>query len=154
MIRQFAFTLIEVLVTIVVISISAVALTSVYTNMIAGSADPMIQQQATAIAEAYLEEISLRPFNNPGGGETGASEGEAGRALYNDVKDYRDLASGPAANQFGTPIAALGDYTVNVTITDAALGSIGPGNSLRIEVSVSHPAISPISVSGFRTNYF
>ena len=154
MIRQAAFSLIEVLVTIVVIGISAAALTSVYSNMIAGSADPVIQQQATTIAEAYLEEISLRAFNNPGGGETGTDEGEPGRAQYNDVKDYRSLGVGPAADQFGTPIPALADYTVTVTITNVALSTVPMDDALRIEVSVSHPAISPISVAGFRTAYF
>ena len=44
--RQSAFTLIEIVVTILVIGISATALLSVFSNMIRGSADPVIQQQA------------------------------------------------------------------------------------------------------------
>ncbi|MCP4926649.1 MAG: type II secretion system protein, partial [Gammaproteobacteria bacterium] len=53
--RQTAFTLIEVLVTLVVIGVAATALLSVFTNMVSGSADPVIQQQATTIAESYME---------------------------------------------------------------------------------------------------
>jgi MSHA pilin protein MshD len=149
---QSAFTLVEVIVTIVVVSIASVALMS-FANMVRGSADPVIQQQATTIAESYLEEILLRSFNDPQGGETGADEGEAGRAEYDDVKDYRSLAAGPAADQFGNPVAALAAYTVTVNITNTALGGIPAADALRVDVSVSHAAISNILLSGFRTRY-
>jgi MSHA pilin protein MshD len=149
---QSAFTLVEVIVTIVVVSIASVALMS-FANMVRGSADPVIQQQATTIAESYLEEILLRSFNDPQGGETGADEGEAGRAEYDDVKDYRSLAAGPAADQFGNPVAALSAYTVTVNVTNTALGGIPAADALRVDVSVSHAAISNILLSGFRTRY-
>ena len=153
MFRHIGFTLIELLVTIVVIGVAAAALMGVFTSTIAGSADPAIQQQATTIAEAYVEEITLRAFDDPQGGESGTDEGEAGRADYDDVKDYRSLAAGPAADQFGVPIPALAAYTVTVTITNTALGSVPAADSLRIDVSVDHPAIEPVQVSAFRTNY-
>ncbi len=152
--RQSGFTLIEILVTIVVVSIAAVALLSVFTNLVRGSADPAIQQQATTVAEAYLEEIMLRSFNDPQGGESGTTEGEAGRSEYDDVKDYRALAAAaPAADQFGTAIPALSDYDVTVTITNVSLNGIPSVDSLRIDVRVDHPAIASITLSGYRTNY-
>ena len=152
--RQAGFTLIEIIVTIVVIGIAATALTSVVTSLTRGSADPVIQQQATTLAEAYLEEILLRSFDDPQGGETGTDEGEPGRATYDDVKDYRSLAVGPAADQFGTPIAALSSYTVTVNVDDISLNGIAAGtDSLRVNVTVDHPVISPIVLSGYRTRY-
>ncbi len=150
--RSFGFTLIEIIVTLVVIAIAATALLSVYTSMVRGSADPMIQQQATTIAEAYLEEISLRAFNDPQGGETGADEGESGRAEYDDVKDYRDLASGPPADQYGVLIPALSAYTVTLSITDSALNTVPSNAALRIEVSVDHAAIDAIMIVAYRAN--
>ena len=150
--RQSAFTLVEIIVTIVVVSIASVALMS-FANVVRSSADPVIQQQATTIAEAYLEEILGRSFDDPQGGETGNDEGEAGRSDYDDVKDYRSLAAGPAADQFGNPVAALAAYTVTVNISNTALDSIAAADALRIDVSVSHPAISNILLSGFRTRY-
>lgn len=151
--RQSAFTLIEVIVTIIVLSIAATALISVFTSTVRGSADPLVQQQATTIAEAYLEEILLRAFDDPQGGETGTDEGEAGRAEYDDVKDYRSLAAGPPADQTGVPIAALAAYTVTVGVTNNALNGLPPADSLRIDVSVDHPAVSPIALSAYRTRY-
>ncbi len=155
--RQSAFTLLEVLVTIVVIGIAAVALLSVFTNLVRSSADPAIQQQATTIAEAYLEEIMLRPFDDPQGAESGTTEGEAGRLEYDDVKDYRALpANDPPADQFGAAIPGLADYRVTVTITNQTLSGppdVPSVDSLRIDVSVDHPAIRPIVLSAYRTNY-
>ncbi len=152
--RQSAFTLIEIIVTIVVVGIAAVALLSVFTSVSRGSADPVIQQQATTIAEAYMEEIMLRAFNDPQGGETGNDEGEAGRAEYDDVKDYRSLATAPAADQFGNAVAALAAYTVRVDVFDQGLGGIASTESLQVDVIVSHAAIADIKLSGFRTLYF
>ena len=151
--RQIGFTLIEIIVTIVVISIAAAALIGVFSSTIRGSADPVIQQQATTIAEAYLEEISLRAFNDPDDPESGTDEGEAGRAQYDDVKDYRSLGAGAPADQFGVAIPSLADYTVTLNITNTALGSVPAADSLRIDVQVDHAAVGSISVSGFRTNY-
>ena len=151
--RQSAFTLIEIIVTIVVIAIGASALLSVFSSLARTSADPAIQQQATTIAEAYLEEILLRAFNDPQGGETGNDEGESGRAEYDDVKDYRSLAAAPAADQFGNPVPALADYTVTVTVTNSALGGLPAADSLRVDVNVNHPAIGDILLSGYRTRY-
>lgn len=153
--RQYAFTLIEVIVTIVVIAVAAAALFGVFTSLVRGSADPVIQQQATTIAEAYLEEISLRAFSDPQGFESGTTEGESGRDEYDDVQDYRNLTPVPTApaDQFGTAIPALSQYRVSVSITNAGLNGIAAADSLRIDVTVNHPAIAPITLSGFRTNY-
>ena len=129
--RADGFTLIEIVVTLVVIGIAAVALMSVFTSTIRSSADPLIQQQATTIAEAYIEEILLRSFDDPQGGETGTDEGEGGRASYDDVKDYRSLATGPAADQSGNPIAALASYTVAVSVTNNAFNGIAAADALR-----------------------
>ena len=154
MLRQSAFTLIEILVTIVVIGIAAVALLGVFTNLVRTSADPAIQQQATTIAEAYLEEILLRPFEDPQGSESGSTEGETSRDQYDDVQDYNGLpANDPAANQFGTAIPELAQYRVTVTVGTESLNGILANDSLRIDVVVTHPAIQPVTLSGFRTNY-
>lgn len=147
---QTGFTLIEIVVTLVVIGIAASALVGVFSSIVRGSADPAIQQQAITIAEAYIEEISLKSFNDPDDVETGTSEGEAGRASYDDVKDYRSLAAGAPADQLGTAIVALAAYNVTVTITDSTLNGI---TALLIDVNVTHPAVDPILLSAYRTDY-
>jgi MSHA pilin protein MshD len=145
--RISAFTLIEILVTIVVISIAGTALMSVYTNMAGKSADPIIQQQALAIAEAYMEEIRLKAFNDPNGGtET--------RPDFDDISDYNNLPDTRVRDQNGVIIPALSAYIVTVNVTPQVFSGIAATDSMRIDVMVSHPAINPITLSSFRTSYF
>jgi MSHA pilin protein MshD len=145
---SLAFTLIEILVTIVVISITGTALMSVYTHMVAKSADPIIQQQALAIAEAYMEEIRLKAFSDPDGfgGET--------RPDFDDIQDYNGLPlAGPVQDQNGVSVPSLSAYSVTVNVTARSFAGIAVADSMRIDVVVDHPAIDPISLSSFRVNY-
>jgi len=151
------FTLLEVLITIVVLSIAATAIMGVFINLGKSSADPMIQQQATSIAEAYMEEILSKSFADPVVAETGGPEAGEVRSTYNDIQDYDGLTDVGARNQNNQPIDGLSAYSVSVIVTGRTLtGSattIPATDSMRIDISVSHPAISPVTLSGFRTNY-
>ena len=149
--KQTAFTLIEVITTIVVLSVAATAIMSMFTNTIRTSAGPMIQQQAVSIAEAYMEEILLKPFNDPDGTEVGET-----RATFDDVDDYRGLLDNGAKDQNGNDIVALADYTVSVTVdvtSDVNKDLNGITDALRIGVTVNHTVLGPIVLHGFRTNY-
>lgn len=142
------FTLIEIIVTIVVLAIASTALLSVFSSTVATSANPVIQQQAISIAEAYLEEISLKSFNDP----DGIAEAN-NRVNYDDVRDYNSLPDTVVRDQNNTAIPALSSYDVTVVVTTSALNTISASDSLRIDVSVNHAAIDPISLTGYRTSY-
>ena len=150
--RSGGFTLIEVITTIVVLSVAAAAIMGMFTNTIRTSADPMIQQQALSIAEAYMEEIQLKPFSDPGGGG-----GETARAAFDDVSDYGTLSNATIEDQNGDAISVLSNYSVTVTIAPVAdvneLNGIVSPNALRIRVSVDHTVLDPIVLHGYRTNY-
>ncbi len=153
------FTLLEILITIVVLSIAATAIMGVYISTVAKSADPLIQQQAIAIAEAYMEEIQLKQFcEDPPlcALETSREEGAETRAVFNDAQDYNDpLVDGAIRDQNDAVIAALSDYSIDVVVSAADLGVItqASNNALRIDLTVSHPAVDDVIISGFRTNY-
>jgi len=169
--KEKAFTLLEVLITVMVIGIAASAIIGVFISTVKTSADPLIQQQAIAIAEAYMEEIQLKQFCEdaappmlnpppkaaPGcASESGGKEGAETRSTFNDVQDYDDPSvDGAVRDQNGAVIAGLSAYSVIVEVSAAALGSItqASANAMRIDVTVNHPAIDPITLSGFRTNY-
>ncbi len=142
-----AFTLIEILVTIVVISIAGTALMSVYTSLVARSANPVIQQQALVIAEAYMEEIRLKAFNDPD-----SVEGET-RSTYDDIQDYNGLPDTRVRDQNGLLIPGLSAYSVNVSVTPQGIASVPNADAMRIDVVVGHPAIDPVTLSSFRVNY-
>ena len=142
------FTLIEIIVTIVVLAIAATALLGVFTNTVRTSANPMIQQQAISIAEAYMEEITLKGFNDPDG-----SGVEASRSSYDDVRDYAGITNAAISDQNGNTITALNAYRITVNVVGDAFNGIAAADSLRIDITVTHPAIDSIAISGYRTNY-
>ncbi len=151
--RKFSgFTLIEILITIIVIGIAAAALLNVFGSMIRGSADPIIQQQATTIAEAYMEEVMLKAFDDPALPETGSDEGEGtDRSIYNDVQDYNSLATTEVRRQDNTAIGALSAFAVTVTVGGAMLNGTVP--AMRININVTHAAISGVTLTAYRTDY-
>jgi len=113
------------------------------------SADPMIRHQAVAIAEAYLEEISLKSFADPDG-----VDGEANRTLYDDVDDYDGLVDVGARNQFDNALAGLDDYTVTVAVQSSGnVPGITSSDLFLIHVTVTHAANINFTVSAYRANF-
>ena len=147
--RQHGVTLVELLISIVVVSIAASAVLGVMSMTTAHSADPMIRHQAAAIAEAYLEEILLKPLTDPDG-----IDGEAARADFDDLDDYDGLADAGAYDQFGAPIAGLGDYNVTISVApSAALPATPAADALRIDVVVTHTNTVNFTLSSYRARY-
>jgi MSHA pilin protein MshD len=174
--RYRGATLIELVAAIVVVSIATIGLLLAVSGAIGHSADPMIEQQALAVAEAYLEEATQAAFCDPDflapgqacrtqcaasacGTCGGGALQEALRSLYDDVCDYDGLVDGGARDRSGNPIAGLSAYTVAVDVVDAGVSLGNPaisataGEVVRVDVSVNHPGLeNPIVLSAFRAN--
>lgn len=146
---QRGVTLVELVVSIVIVAIAASAVLGVLSMTTARSADPMIRHQAAAIAESYLEEILLKPLTDPDG-----IDGEAARADFDDLDDYDGLSDAGARDQFGSPVVGLGDYNVAVTVTpSAALPAVPVADALRVDVIVTHSNAVNYALSGYRTRF-
>ncbi len=151
------FTLIEMIVAIVVLASAVSAILFAVTENISRSADPMIRQQAIGIAQAYMEEVLLKPYSDPDGGETGSCEEGAGnRVQFDDVADYDCINDNAGAvDQFGNALAGLGDYNVVVNVTAANIGAPAIV-SRRIDVTVSHDVDAGINmtITAYRASYY
>jgi len=145
--RARGVTLVELIVSIVVIGVALAGVMVVIVRNTSASADPMIWHQAVIVGEAYLEEILTKNFTADGV--------EASRDLYDDVMDYNGLTDSPPRDQNGTAIAALAGYSVNVQVATEALNDItlASGNAVRAQVTVTMPTGGSVVVSGYRTNY-
>lgn len=178
--RVTGFTLIEMVISIVIISIALVAVLGVMNRTTAKSGDPMLTHQANSIAHAYMEEVMLRPFCDPdyiagltnscpadcssnacssgcGGSVFDATES---RAVFDDVCDYNNLTHTGARNQIspGTVISGLENYVITVSVDDTAnLNTLlgGAGQAVLITVDVVHSTRPDIAVSlnAYRANY-
>jgi len=164
---QRGFSLVELIMAIVVVSVGVVAILGAI-NLTAGrSADPMLERQAQFIAETYLEEILLTKFVDPEDDRVCPPPEAAGRQDYDNVCDYRGLSESPPRDQFGNAIAALAGYTATVTVTPdpgnpsgaVALGLLtndyGAGyiRLLRVEIAVTGPGGITVVLTGYRTHY-
>ena len=146
--RNRGFTLFEIIVTVVVIALAATALMSVFSSTVATSADPVLEHQAVAVAEAYMEEILLKDSD-----ETFPPVPVPPRDAYDDARDYNNLPDTVVRDQSGVAIGALSDYSISVSVVADGLNGIAAINSLRIDITVSHASIDPVLLSGYRTNY-
>lgn len=145
---QFGFSLIEVIVAMLLISVGVLGMLSAMNTLVKGSADPMVRKQAIAVAESLLEEIALKDFTNPTGGYTGTD-----RAQFDDVSDYAGYATTGIVDISGTAIGGLSSYNISsVTVANAALGSIASSEAKLITVTVTAPGGEAISMSTYRTN--
>ena len=150
---QRGFSLVELIISIIIMSVGLAGLMSLIPFAIRTSSDPMLTKQALTIAEGLLNEISSKPFSNPTGGFAGAAT-QANRALFDDALDYNGYSSTGAYTIEGvTPIAGLGSYDVSVTVAGAVLSAATAADCLLITVTVSYPGGNTITLSGYRLNY-
>lgn len=147
--RQGGTTLIELVISIVIVSIAVSAVLMALSMNVGRSADPMLRHQAVAIADAYLEEIFLKSFSDPDG-----VDGEASRDLFDDVDDYNGLVDVGARNQFDTALSGLSDYTVSVSVSaSSALPGITSADLFLVSITVTHAAEIDFTMSGYRADY-
>jgi MSHA pilin protein MshD len=151
--RARGATLIELIMFIVIISVGLAGILGVMNLTTRASADPLIQKQALAIAEAYLEEVLAAPFTycDPDDGHAATAEStgpvnpadatfcaatleainaEPGETRgstttpYDNVNDYNSLAAGAPASIDGTPIVVLSAYQVAVAVAAEAISTV------------------------------
>lgn len=148
--QQRGFTLVELVVAITVVSIAAATILGALAQAASRSADAMVQQQAIAIGQAYLEEIQQRYVVDPGIG----TPPNTGRGSWDLVDQYNGLSDVGAHDQFGNAIAALSAYNVSVAVgTSSALGGLPGAATRRIDVTVTRTPGVSVTLTGYRTNY-
>lgn len=143
--QQAGVTLIELILSMVIISIALTGVFSVINLTVSHSADPVVEHQAIAIAEAYLEEIQLQSFTDP----DGTNVGETSRARFDNVDDYNGLNDVGAHNQLGASITSLSSYNVTVAVVNQTVVGLA---AKEITVSVSGPGVSGLTLVGYKFN--
>jgi len=125
--QQSGMTLVELVITIVIIGIAAAALFSAMASITARSADPLLEAQSLHLAESLMEEMQSVPFN-------------AIADIAPREPQYRD----------GSGIEALENYSVGAVVSDYSIGG-QPGK--RIDVDVTDPTGRMLRLTGYRAEY-
>jgi MSHA pilin protein MshD len=163
---QGGVTLIEMLITIVVLSIALVAMTSVVDGSVSRSADPLIQHRSVLLAQAYADEILSKRFaeTTPVGGVpaatdasvciTGSEAGET-RTDYDDVDDYDTLTDSPPELQTATDFTQYADFSVSVAVacTGIAMGFSNDYDVKAITITINSPDGRTLAFTSYRGNY-
>lgn len=148
---QRGFTLVEMIIAMVIVSVGLAGVLAVLSRTGAQSADPMVTKQVTALAEGMMEEIMLKPVKGPG---TAIPAG-AGcmRTDFDEIRDYNGYDQ-PVCDITGTP--GVAGYRIKVSVANAsgnALAETVPDTeALRIEVTVTHGTTS-YALVGWRYSY-
>lgn len=149
---QRGTTLIELLVSIVIISTTVTAVMMLIVQTSGASSDPMVRTQAMAIARAYMEEVLSQPLTDPAGSDSGGAESGETRATYDDVTDYHGLADNAGAlDQTGSPIPGLGGYNVGVSVSDTTLNG-DPAKRIAITVTFDGNPDFSFPLAAYRLN--
>lgn len=141
---QYGFTLIEIIIFIVVVSVGMVGILSVMNSVVKSSADPMVRKQAMALAESTLEEIMLHNYADP----DGTNVGESVRTDWDNIQDYQ----GKTNADLGTS-GNLASYVIGINIASdtAVVGSVAHP-AWRIAVTVTN-GTTAIAMTGYRACY-
>ncbi|MDD2932371.1 MAG: pilus assembly protein MshD [Methylotenera sp.] len=140
---QVGFTLIELVIFIVIVSVAVVGILSVMNTVVKSSADPMVRKQAAALADSILEEILLKPYCDP---DPLVTTGETTRDTMDDVSDF----NGKSNALFTDLPSEVSAYTINIAVT-ADSASLGIA-AKQATVTVSRGTES-VSMTGYRTRY-
>jgi MSHA pilin protein MshD len=147
---QAGVTLVELVVAIAILSVAVAGTLSVIRRTTLGSADPMLMQQASFVAEAYLAEILTKSFPTVAPCPAPAVP----RASYTSVCDYALIADEDPTDQNGTAIPGLETLGVTVTVDlaaqlDTLVGMAG--GVVRIDVQVTYTG-GEVQLSAYRTD--
>jgi len=158
--REKGFSLIELVITIVVLGIALSALTASLFSGVGRNADPLWQSKATQLSQAYLDEILSMRYqeNSPLGGGTvgtcviaGNEVDEGSRSLFDDVDDYDGLIE-TADFLDATTVSDYAGYTVNIDVTCVGPNNIAAINSKLIALTIISPTNQKIVFSVFRAD--
>jgi MSHA pilin protein MshD len=130
-------TLVELVVSIVVIAIAGVALASTLAYLNGTGNTSILQAQAQSIANAYLNNImgkSFAPLPAP----------------FDDVNDYNGLDDPVALDAAGN---AAGNFRVQVSVGPGVLNGLPAAAVRRIDVTVAYGAGAFAVATGYRTGY-
>lgn len=166
--RAAGFTLVEMVMAIVIISVGLAGVLLAFNTAVKSSADPLIHKQMLAVAEEMMEEILLKPFAPPEDGfdqtnsawPVNCGTAAAARSLYDDVSDYKNYATTGICDIDGVAVDGLGAYHITVVVDDktATLGDAATGGAVsgdkvkKVIVTVGH-GTETLTLNGWRTAY-
>jgi len=128
--KSNGFSLIEIIITLVVLSIAMVGVFTVFSIGMQVSANPQLIDQATQLAQEKMDTVmgdrmnSARGFNYIIPGNYSAENPVTGFAAFNRSVNIFCVTAIDLNTNAGAPPCASGYTHVTVTVSNAAIGSV------------------------------
>jgi len=167
--KQRGVTLIELVISIVVLSIAIVAMMNSFSVSMRHSADPLWRNKSLKLAQLYLDEILAKNYDEstPLGGipfeptplcSSLNSDGSETRETFDDVDDYNGVDDLPPVNLSNSIDVSYALYRVTVEVTCdgdnvGATGGTSDNHAKKITVIVTPPGQSPMTFAVYKGNY-
>ncbi len=159
--QQRGVTLVELVMTIIIISVAVAGVMAAFSYSVGRGADPLWQTKAMRLAQLYLDEILTKPYDEdtPVGGAPPyagtcrvGSDGET-RAGFDDVDDYDGVDDQPPVLLVGS-VDDYNSYRVQVSVACAGTEvSLGAADAKRVTVTVTPPGLPSQTFAVYRSNF-
>lgn len=158
---QRGLTLIELIMFIVIVSVGLAGILLVINTVVKSSADPVVRKQSIAMADAVLEEVLLKAYQNPatGGYDTTipANCATPDRSLIDDVSDYTCFDGSTTAKKIlGSQMIASATGPLPDTFwakVEVTAVTVSGASMKKVTVTVTDPSNAVYALSGYRGNY-
>ena len=141
--RQRGFTLAEVLIAAAVLAFAVVALTQAITAGQAQTYDALHRSRATGLAEAMVDEVLSKPYDDPDGeSDLGPDANENERGEFDNADDYHNFneSAGNITDQASNAYPqAYQRFSRSVTISEqtVSIAPFGDRDGLMVQVTVT-----------------
>lgn len=160
--EQRGATLVELVITIVIISVAIAGVVGAFSLVAGRSADPLNQTRVVELAQLYMDEILTKKYDNntPQGGtpkysgscNIGAEAGE-NRGNFDDVDDYNGLTDSPPRSAESV-LNGYSGFLVSVTVACAGADvGLPTSQAKRIELNIQAPGDQSFIMSAYRANF-
>ena len=165
--HQQGTTLIELVMTIVIISVAIAGVVGAFSLIAGRSADPLNQTRAVALSQLYMDEILAKQFADKspvGGGAVDeakadcsniGADGES-RSTFNDVDDYDILDNDPPHNsEDPDPLGGYSNFRVSVSVKcdGTEVGLAEDYQAKLIDITITDPSGNDYLFSAYRGNF-
>ncbi|MDK2778818.1 MAG: prepilin-type N-terminal cleavage/methylation domain-containing protein [Pseudomonadota bacterium] len=154
------FTLVELIIVILLISLAAVASLKAFSVLAGRSSEALIQSRTLDLAQLYLDEILAARFDEQTGNGgvppyTGCritDDGES-RSAYDDVDDYNAISNEPPALINQELASVYNGYRVTVRVScDNSVG-VNTAGAKRIDLTITAVDGSVSRFTAYRGNF-
>jgi len=168
---QAGFTLIETILVVVLLGTMMAGMTSLFVESSRRSHEPYIRQKAIAIADAFMDEIIHKSWddNTPLGGgcvdtgsggcpggpvAAGLAIDEASRIDFDDIDDYNGIRNQtPPRDSADNSMATYDGYVVSVYVDQTgSWNSVPSADNKRIRIDVTSPTQETVTLTAYRVN--